>query len=133
LIAFAGTALADNFTGQSSAGGYVRVKTNEFNKPELFVIRWRADCDAGSLVYRAKNAFAGPYRHQSRNGFVDWNRHRNNNVGDGYSSVVTAQYKGARVANNRWSGTFQAWVRLKRNGKFVSNCRTGELHWTTTR
>ena len=133
LIALAGTALADNFTGSTSEGGYARVKTNEFDKPELFVIRWRAECAEDGVFYRSKNAFAGPFRSQSRNHFRDHKRYRNNELSDGYTSVVQTQYKGRRVANNRWSGSFYAWVTVKQDGEFFTRCRTGEIRWTTRR
>ena len=133
LIALAGTALADNFQGSTSDGGYARVKTNERNIPELLVIRWHAGCGADGVFYRSKNLFAGPYRSQSRNHFRGFKRYRNNDLDDGFSSVVTAQYRGRRVAANRWSGTFQAWVIVKEDGDFFTRCRTGELRWTTVR
>ena len=132
-IALAGTALAENFEGSTSEDGYARVKTNERNVPELFVIRWRAACEEAGIFYRSKNGFAGPFRHQSVNGFRDWSRHRNNNLDDGYTSVVTSQFRGYRVSRNRWSGNFRAWVIVKQNGEFFTRCRTGLIRWTTVR
>ena len=129
-IALAGTALAENFEGSTSEDGYARVKTNERNVPELFVIRWRAACEEAGIFYRSKNGFAGPFRHQSVNGFRDWSRTRNHQLEDNFSSVVTTQYRGRRVARNRWSGTFHAWVIIKQGGEFVTRCRTGEIRWT---
>ena len=133
LIALAGTALAENFEGTTSEGKYARVKTDERNFPELFVIRWRTECAADGVFYRAKNAFAGPYRRQGRNHFRDWSRTRNDELGDGFTSVVTTQYRGRRAFRNRWSGTFQAWVIVKENGDFFTRCRTGEIRWTAVR
>ena len=133
LIALAGTALADNFQGSTSEGGYVRVKTNERNVPELLVVRWRAECGVDGTFYRSKNSFAGPFRSQSRNHFRDFKRYRNADLEDGFTSVVTTQYRGRRVAANRWSGSFQAWVIVKQDGDFFTRCRTGALRWTAVR
>ena len=133
LIALAGTALADNFTGSTSEGGYARVKTNERNMPELFVIRWRAACEADGVFYRAKNGFAGPFRHQGIAHFRDWSRTRNDELEGNFTSVVTTKYRGWREARNRWSGDFRAWVIVKKGGEFYTRCRTGPISWTTFR
>ena len=133
LTAFVGTALADNFQGSTSDGSYARVKTNERNVPELLAIRWHARCDERGVFYHARNAFGGPFRSQSRNHFRDWSRTRNNNLEDNFTSVVTTQYRGFRAARNRWSGTFRAWVIVKKGGQFFTRCRTGLISWTTVR
>ena len=133
LVALAGTAVAENFEGSTSEGQYARVKTNERSLPELFVIRWRAGCEANGVFYRAKNAFAGPYRRQGRRHFRDWSRTRNDELEDGFTSVVTTQYRGFRAYRNRWSGSFRAWVIVRQNGDFYTRCRTGLIRWTTVR
>ena len=132
LIALAGTALADNFAGSSSQGGFARVKTNEFNVPELLVIGWRAPCDESGSVYRAKTSFGGPFRQQSRNHFRSFERYRSD-LRNGFKARVTVQYEGNRTFRNRWSGTFSGWVVLRKNGKFFSRCRSGLVRWTTVR
>jgi len=133
LIALVGTAIADNFVGTTSDDGYARVKTNERNVPELFVIRWRAACEADGVFYRSKKGFAGPYRHQNRAFFRDWTRTRNNNLDDGFSAVITSKYEGTRITRNRWAGVFQSWVIVKQDGQFFTRCRTGEISWSTFR
>ena len=133
MTAFVGTALAENFQGSTSEGSYARVKTNEFDRPELFVIRWRTECSMNGVFYRAKNAFAGPFRRQGLKHFRDFSRARNDELGEGFTSVVTTQYKGRRTFRNRWSGTFSAWVTVRQNGDFYTRCRTGEIRWTTVR
>lgn len=130
LVALAGTAIADNFAGKTSQGQFARVKTNEFEVPELLVVRWKAPCGRDNLQYIAKTVNGGPFRSQSRNHFRGWERHRNNDLRDGYRSVVLTKYRGTRVGN-RWTGTFQAWVQLKQGGTTYTHCRTGELRFTT--
>ena len=133
LIALAGTAVADNFTGSTDEGGYARVKTNEREVPELLVIRWRAACDKDGVFYRANNAFGGPFRAQSPNHFRSYKRYRNTKLPEGFTSVVTAQYEGFRRNSNRWSGTFRAWVVIKDQGAVYTRCRTGDIRWSTFR
>ena len=127
LTAVAGTAVAENFEGQTSDGRYVRIKTNEFDVPELLAIRFQAPCNSGNLRYVAKIINGGPYRSQSKRHFRGWERHRSNV--DGYRAVVTTKYRGRQVAGNRWSGIFRAWVILRR-GDSTIHCRSGLLRWT---
>jgi hypothetical protein len=52
---------------------------------------------------------------------------------NGERARATASVDGGLRRSGRWTGNFRIRVRITRNGRFVTNCRSGRIGWKASR
>ena len=132
IAAFAAPASAKDvrYSGKSSQGQKVLVKTDPEGVVTKFLIHFKADCSS-SDGFKSRQAFIQPFRKSDANGFRDGGK-----INGGSHGVIgksRANVTGKRVSKSRFAGTFNMKVKYYDHGDLFNTCRARGVHWTVAR
>ena len=104
------------------------VHTGEDGHVDRVRIGWRARCAEGGK-YTSRTIFVAPLDSSSATAFGDTGNYRARPTG--YTARIHTTIKGSWVAaKDRWRGTFDARVRVVKDGEVVDTCRVKRLKWS---
>ena len=123
VLAAPATASAVSYSGKTSQGYKMRMRTAANGAVDPVVIKWRADCRRpGYRIVSITNWRNRPANPIERNGntFGDSGRRtvREGSVVLIFDEVLTGRFR----ANGRVTGTHKASVRVQRRGRTIDRC-----------
>ena len=136
-IALSVAAVADAATckGRTSQSRKVKLVTNDRGFPVQIGFVWKAKCSDGGRLTKS-SGFYTPFKERTRDFVRDsgtFTASVRDEAGRVYRVRITGHVRAHRIAPRRWRGTFGARAVLRRNGRFVSRCKTGALRWHASR
>jgi hypothetical protein len=106
----------------------VIVHTGDDGHVDRVRIGWKARCDHGG-TYKSRTLFDAPLDESSATEFTDSGNYRAKPAG--YVARIKVSVNGWWVAaKDRWRGTFDARVRVVKDGEVVDACRVKRLRWS---
>jgi hypothetical protein len=133
ILAVATVAEAAKFRGQTSQDRRAVVVTDDNDLPVRITIVWRARCDEGHIT--DDTSFLPPYRERSETFVRDGGPYTTtvrDDRGREYKVHAKARVRARRVTARKWRGRFRLSAEVRRNGRFVTECRTGRIRWRAT-
>jgi hypothetical protein len=135
LVVAAPIAEAAKFTGRTAQDRKVVVRTDESNVPQQFAMVWRARCEDRSRIVH-QTSFLQPFRKSSARRVRDggpYTTHVRDATGRRYELRVRTRMHAHRVTDRKWRGRFRLTMKVYRNDRLVTDCKTGRVRWTATR
>lgn len=127
LLLVPSVADAAEWRGKTRQGRLAQVVTGADGLVTKVRIRYRARCgDDKNLNSGVK--FLAPLDTSSGTAFKDGGRF-DFNLPNGERARAQTSVDGGLRASGRWTGNFRIRVRITRNGRFVTNCRSGLVGW----
>ena len=118
---------AAKWRGKTRQGRLAQVVTGADGLVTKVRIRYRARCgDRKTLTSGVK--FLAPLDTSTASAFQDGGRF-DFNLPNGERARAQTSVEGGLRASGRWTGNFRIRVRITRNGRFVTNCRSGRVGW----
>ncbi len=118
---------AAKWRGKTRQGRLAQVVTGADGLVTKVRIRYRARCgDRKMLTSGVK--FQAPLDTSSASAFKDGGRFEFN-LPNGERARARTTVDGGLRTSGRWTGDFRISVRITRNGRFVTNCRSGRVGW----
>ena len=123
-------AQAAKFTGETSQGRDVVLKTNAEKLPYRLNIGFRAPCSDDKRL-KAGTFFRAPFDRRTKRRIRD-NGEYTFDLGD---ETIDAQVsmRGHKVSRSKWRGRFEGDFVVRRNGNKVATCHTSVVHWHVTK
>jgi hypothetical protein len=90
-------------------------------------IRYRARCGDDKTLTSGV-VFLPPFDASTTTAFQDGGTFRFK-LPNGERARATTRVDGGLRQSGRWTGNFRIRVRITRNGRFVTNCRSGRVGW----
>ena len=126
----AAPAHAASLRGLTHRGLNVKITTDATGAATNALFRWRIKrCDSGRSSFGG--ATAVPSRSKPTDHFQTSNPYTVKQSG-GVRSRVSVHTTAAKVSLWRWSGTFRAFVTVRRHGHVVDHCRFHRVRWAAT-
>jgi hypothetical protein len=123
-------AQAERWRGKTRQGRLAQVTTGADGLVNKVRIRYRARCgDRKQLTSGV--IFLPPFDTSTTTAFRDGGTFRFG-LPDGERGRATTTVDGGLRRSGRWTGNFRIRVRITRNGRFVTSCRTGRIGWKAT-
>ena len=123
-------AQAAKFTGETSQGRDVVLKTNEENLPYRLNVSFRAPCSDDKRL-KAGTFFRSPFDRRSRTRVRDDGKYTFS-LGDERIHAKVSM-RGHRVSPTEWRGRYTGDFVVRKNGHKVATCETPLVHWHATR
>jgi hypothetical protein len=118
---------AAKWRGKTRQGRLAQVVTGADGLVTKVRIRYRARCgDRKTLSSGVK--FLAPLDTSSGSAFKDAGRF-DFDLPNGEHAWARTSVDGGLRSSGRWTGNFRIRVRVTRNGRFVTNCRSGRVGW----
>jgi hypothetical protein len=118
---------AAKWRGKTKQGRLAVVVTGSDGLVSLVRIRYRARCGDDKMLTSGVR-FEGALDSSSATGFVDSGRF-GFDLPNGERARARTRVDGGLRRSGRWTGNFRISVRITRNGRFVTNCRSGRVGW----
>jgi hypothetical protein len=93
-------------------------------------IRYRASCGDRKAL-RSGVVFQAPLDTSTANAFADGGTFEFR-LPNGERGHARTHVDGGLRTSGRWTGNFRIRVRITRDGRFVTNCRSGRVGWKAT-
>ncbi len=104
------------------------MRTGDDGHVDRVRIGWRARCDNGG-TYKSRTLFASPLDESTATEFHDTGNYTARP--SGYVARIKVSIAGTwSAAKDRWRGTFNARVRVVKDGEVVDTCRVKRLRWS---
>lgn len=126
--ALAATPKLGHFTGKTSQGMYVSVRTTEPTHTRFFLIRWSAPCGEKS-IYRASATLE---RLKVVNGAFTGKVFYKDKLKQGQNTRVSVKVNGRFTSPTKATGSWYGTVRLFQGTKQTARCQSGRVRWTAT-
>ena len=127
LLLVPSVADAAKWRGKTRQGRLAQVVTGADGMVTKVRIRYRARCgDDKTLSSGVK--FLAPLDTASAAGFKDGGRF-DFNLPNGERARAQTSVDGGLRSSGRWTGNFRIRVRITRNGRHVTSCRSGRVGW----
>jgi hypothetical protein len=127
LLLVPAAADADTWRGKTRQGRLAQVVTGADGTVTKVRIRYRARCgDRKTLTSGVK--FLAPLDTSTASAFEDGGRF-GFDLPKGERARARVSVDGGLRASGRWTGNFRIRVRITRDGRFVTNCRSGRVGW----
>ena len=127
LLLVPSAADAATWRGKTRQGRLAQVVTGADGLVTKVRIRYRARCgDRKMLTSGVK--FLAPLDTSSASAFRDGGRFEFN-LPNGERARARTSVDGGLRTSGRWTGNFRIRVRITRDGRFVTNCRSGRVGW----
>jgi hypothetical protein len=121
------TADAAKWRGKTRQGRLAVVVTGSDGLVNKVRIRYRAACGDDKTLTSGV-IFRPPLDTSTTTAFVDGGPFRFN-LPNGERARARARVDGGLRRSGRWTGNFRIRVRITRNGRFVTTCRSGRIGW----
>ena len=118
---------AATWRGKTRQGRLALVVTGADGLVSKVRIRYRARCGDDKML-NSGVLFLPPLDTSTASAFVDRGTFRFR-LPDGERARARVRVDGGLRTSGRWTGNFRIRVRITRNGRFVTNCRTGSVGW----
>jgi len=118
---------AARWRGKTRQGRLAVVVTGSDGLVTKVRIRYRARCGDGKQLTSGV-IFQAPLRTSTPQAFEDGGPFRFT-LPDGERARARTSVDGGLRRSGRWTGNFRISVRITRNGRFVTNCRSGRIGW----
>lgn len=122
-------AVAATYTGKSTQGLSVALKTRSNGRPRQFVFAWYARCRSGVVrsVTRATPGSRTTYRK-----FASHGSYLVRQAG-GVRLSITGIAGGTRASAREWRGSFRLTAVVRKSGRVVDRCHLGNIRWQAAR
>jgi hypothetical protein len=118
---------AAKWRGKTRQGRLAQVVTGADGLVTKVRIRYRARCgDRKTLTSGVR--FQAPLDTSSTTAFADGGQFEFD-LPNGEHARARSSVDGGLRTSGRWTGNFRIRVRVTRNGRFVTNCRSGRVGW----
>jgi hypothetical protein len=118
---------AATWRGKTRQGRLALVVTGADGTVTKVRIRYRARCGDGKTLTSGVK-FLAPLDTSTASAFQDRGRFEFN-LPNGERARARVSVDGGLRTSGRWTGDFRIRVRITRNGRFVTNCRSGRVGW----
>ena len=118
---------AATWRGKTRQGRLAQVVTAPDGVVSKVRIRYRARCGDGKALTSGVK-FLAPLDTASASAFKDGGRF-SFDLPNGERARARTSVEGGLRTSGRWTGNFRIRVRVTRNGRFVTNCRSGRVGW----
>jgi hypothetical protein len=118
---------AARWRGKTRQGRLAVVVTGADGLVNKVRIRYRARCGDGKELTSGV-IFQAPLRTSTPQAFTDGGPF-DFELPDGEMARARSSVDGGLRRSGRWTGNFRIRVRITRNGRFVTNCRSGRIGW----
>ena len=118
---------AAKWRGKTKQGRLALVETGADGLVTKARIRYRARCGDDKTLTSGV-IFLPPFDASSTTAFADGGPFEFR-LPNGERARATARVEGGLRRSGRWTGNFRIRVRITRDGKFVTNCRSGRIGW----
>jgi hypothetical protein len=118
---------AAKWRGKTRQGRLAVVVTGSDGLVSKVRIRYRATC-GDDKVLTSGVVFLPPLDSSTTTSFVDGGPFRFK-LPNGERARARAHVDGGLRRSGRWTGNFRIRVRISRNGRFVTTCRSGRIGW----
>ena len=118
---------AATWRGKTRQGRLAQVVTGADGVVNKVRIRYRARCGDGKALTSGVK-FLAPLDTASASAFRDGGRF-GFDLPNGERARAQTSVDGGLRTSGRWTGDFRIRVRITRNGRFVTNCRSGRVGW----
>jgi hypothetical protein len=118
---------AATWRGKTRQGRLAQVVTGADGVVNKVRIRYRARCGDGKALTSGVK-FLAPLDTASARAFKDGGRF-DFDLPNGERARARTSVDGGLRTSGRWTGNFRIRVRVTRNGRFVTNCRSGRVGW----
>ena len=119
------------YSGQSSQGKKVVLRTDSTGVLKRFAIAARANCTGGDPHVKAIQSFVRPFDVANRQRFNDYGRYRKRFDGHVVGRFTTG-VAGRRDSATRFHGTFRFKAAYFQRGEKFATCRLAKVRWTAT-
>jgi len=119
-------AQAAKFTGETSQGRDVVLKTNEENLPYRLNVSFRAPCSDDKRL-KAGTFFRAPFDRRTRRRIRDTGEYTFRLGEERIEAQVSM--RGHKVTRRKWRGRYEGDFVVKRNGRKVATCETPVVKW----
>jgi hypothetical protein len=118
---------AATWRGKTRQGRLAVVVTGADGLVTKVRIRYRARCGDDKLL-RSGVIFEAPFDTSTASAFEDGGTF-GFNLPNGERARARTRVDGGLRRSGRWTGDFRVRVRITRNGRFVTSCRSGRIGW----
>ena len=118
---------AATWRGKTRQGRLALVVTRADGTVSKVRIRYRARCGDRKMLTSGVR-FQAPLDTSSASAFKDGGRF-SFDLPNGERARARTSVEGGLRTSGRWTGNFRIRVRITRNGRFVTNCRSGRVGW----
>ena len=130
LAAVPAVAHAAIFSGETSQGRDVVLKTNKNNVPYRLNISFRAKCSDDKRL-KAGTFFRAPFDRRTRRRIRDTGSYEFRLGEERIKADVSM--RGRRVSRRKWRGRYEGDFVVRRNGRRVATCHTPVVRWLVTK
>jgi hypothetical protein len=130
LLAVPAVADAAKFTGETSQGRDVVLKTNENKVPYRLNVSFRARCSDDKRL-KAGTFFRSPFDRRTRRRIRDKGTYEFELGEEKIDAEVSM--RGRRVTRRKWRGRYEGDFVVRRNGRRVATCHTPVVRWHVTK
>ena len=127
LLLIPATADAARWRGKTKQGRLAVVVTGSDGLVSKARIRYRARCDDDKTLTSGV-VFLPPFDTSTATAFVDGGTFPFK-LPNGERALARTRVDGGLRQSGRWTGNFRIRVRITRNGRFVTTCRSGRVGW----
>jgi hypothetical protein len=121
---------AAKFSGETSQGRDVVLKTNEENLPYRLNIGFRAPCSDDKRL-KAGTFFRAPFDRRTRRRIRDEGEYTFR-LGDERIDAQVSM-RGRKVSRRKWRGRYEGDFVIKRDGRKIATCETPVVRWKVTK
>jgi hypothetical protein len=118
---------AAKWRGETRQGRLAVVVTGSDGLVTKVRIRYRAACGDDKTLSSGV-VFAAPFDTSSSTSFEDVGTF-SFDLPNGERARARTRVDGGLRESGRWTGNFRVRLRITRNGRFVTNCRSGRVGW----
>ncbi|MDQ6750554.1 MAG: hypothetical protein M3Z33_07385 [Actinomycetota bacterium] len=117
------------YTGKSTQGLGVSLKTRANGRPRLFTFAWETQCPKGRVfsVTRATPGSSVSYRRFTSQGSYIIRQK------GGIRASVAGSARGKRTSAHGWGGSFRLSIVVRKNGHVIDRCHLGRTAWKAAR
>jgi hypothetical protein len=119
---------AATWRGKTSQDRSVTVRTGADGLVSHVLIRYEAGCSDGK-GFRSRLTFAPPLDVSSTTAFEDGGVVRWRFTKTGERARGRTAIAGGLRSSGRWTGTFRLRVKIRKGGRVIATCRTGQIGW----
>ena len=130
LLSVPAVADAAKFTGETSQGRDVVLKTNADKVPYRLEIKFRAKCSDDKRL-TAGTFFRSPFDRRTRRRIRDEGTYEFEAGDETIDAKVSM--RGRRVTRRKWRGRYEGDFVVRRNGRRVATCHTPIVKWRVTK
>jgi hypothetical protein len=132
LVAAPAEAQLTRFTGTTSQGLRITLKTNAKGRAKYLAIKFDPVCGNGDLGVLTQR-FVAPFRKADYKHFVDAFKQTFHYKKYGTVGKARTRLEGRRVDRDHIRGTFKSRLRLFEDGKQFNACHAPHVHWSAAR